>query len=63
MRAGYWLEILKKRGRLEDLGVNGRILKWTLNKNVGRRCIRLIWLSTGTTCWARVNTVMELRAP
>jgi len=63
MHARYWLESLNTRDRLEELGVVGRKIKWILNKNNGRRRIRLIWLSIGTTGGALVNMVRKLRAP
>jgi len=39
---------LKKGDHFEDLGVDGKmILKWALNKSVGRSWTGLIWLRIG----------------
>ena len=32
MHTGFWWGKLKKRDRLEDLNVDGKILKWVLNR-------------------------------
>ena len=32
MRTEYWCADLKERGHLEDLGLDGRILKWIFKK-------------------------------
>jgi hypothetical protein len=57
------LESVKKRDSLEELSVDGRKIKWILNKNGGKRWIRLIWLCIRATGGALVNMVMKLRAP
>jgi hypothetical protein len=54
----FWLENLKGRNHLEDLGVDGRIiLGWILGK--------WVWMvRTDRDQWrAPVNTVMNLRVP
>ena len=44
-----WLENLKERDNLEDLGLDGSIiLKYFLNKYDARGCTGLIWLRIGT---------------
>ena len=35
MNTEFWWTNLEKNGHLEDLGIDGRILKWTLNKQDG----------------------------
>ena len=41
-----------KGDHFEDLGVDGRIiLKWILNKSVGRSWTELIWLRIGRSGW------------
>jgi hypothetical protein len=53
----------KRQFSLEELSVDGKKIKLILNKNGGKRWIRLIWLSIGTTGGALVNMVMKRRAP
>jgi len=42
LHTGFWWEGLRKKGHLEDRGVDGRvILKWNFKKrNKGRRLVR-----------------------
>jgi hypothetical protein len=41
---------------MEETGVGGMmILNWILKKSVGRACIGLIWLKTGTSGWISNN--------
>jgi hypothetical protein len=54
---------MNKRYRLEDLGVNGRIiLKWIVDRLVGIRWTAFLWGRIGTHL-ALVNTVMILLVP
>jgi hypothetical protein len=48
MHTIFWLENLKLRDYLEDLGVGGRILKRTLGKQGGRMWTEFIKLRIGT---------------
>ena len=43
-----WWENLKKIYHLEDLGVDGKILKSISMKSVGRMCTKFTWLRIGT---------------
>jgi hypothetical protein len=44
----FWLENLKGRAHLEDLGVDERILlQWILRKKVGKTCTGFISPRTG----------------
>jgi hypothetical protein len=48
----FWWGNLMKGGHFEDLVVDGRIiLKWILNKSVGRSWTELIWLRIGRSGW------------
>jgi hypothetical protein len=40
----FYLRILKERNHLEDLGIDGMIIKWLLKKQVHRVWIRFVWL-------------------
>jgi hypothetical protein len=47
----FWLENLKGRTNLEDLGITGRILEWILRNRMGTAwaafiCL-MIWISGG----------------
>jgi hypothetical protein len=44
----FFLEILKEKRYLEDIGTDGRILKWILCKYDFEVWIELVWLSIGT---------------
>jgi hypothetical protein len=44
-----WWENLKEREHLDDLGVDGRILKCISEKQDGKAWTGLIWLRTGTS--------------
>jgi hypothetical protein len=49
MHTQFWLESLKGREHLEDLGIDERItLKWVLGKEGWRGWIGFIWLRIGT---------------
>jgi len=53
MHTLFWLETLKERDLLEDLGVDGKILQW---KQDGKVWIGHIGLRMGTRCellWTR----------
>jgi hypothetical protein len=39
---------LREEDHLEDLGLYGRILKWTLKKWVGTTWTGLVWFKVGT---------------
>jgi hypothetical protein len=43
----FWWEHLKERGHVENLGVDGIILKWTFRKWDGAWTV-VIWVRTGT---------------
>jgi hypothetical protein len=48
--ASFWWGILKVRGHLEDVGIDGRIIfKLILKKWVGRNWTVFIWLIIGTS--------------
>ena len=47
VRSGLGCGNLKERDYLEDLTVEGMILKWVLKKQNGRTWTGLIWLSIG----------------
>jgi hypothetical protein len=50
MRIIFWLENLKGRDQLEDLGVNGKItLEWILGKYRGRLWAGYFWLRIRTS--------------
>ena len=38
---------LRERGQLQDLGVDGRILKWMFEKRDGEAWIGFLWLRIG----------------
>jgi hypothetical protein len=44
-----WLENLKARAHLEDLGVDETLLSWILRRYVGRVWIGFMWLRTVTS--------------
>jgi len=48
MHTIFWSENLKGRDHLEDLGVDGKILEWILEKKGGKVLIGCIWLRRGT---------------
>jgi hypothetical protein len=47
MHTIFYLENLKGRDHLEDLGVDGKILEWILGKWGGKMWTGCIWLRTG----------------
>jgi len=49
MHTVFWLENLKGRDHSEDLGMNGRILEWILEKFGGNMWTGVIWLRIGTS--------------
>jgi hypothetical protein len=63
MYTGLWWGNLREKDRLEDLGVDGRIiLKWILKTCEG--VMDWIDLADGRHRWlALVNAVMNLRTP
>ena len=64
MHTGYWCGNLKERGRLEDLGIDGRIiLHWLFKKWDGEAWTGLLWLKIGADGGVLVNAVMKLRLP
>ena len=49
MNTGFWWGNLRKRGHLEDPGVDGRIIfRWIFRKCDGEAWTGLIWLRIGT---------------
>jgi hypothetical protein len=57
----FWLENLKERGHLEDLGIDGG---YTDHKAAGWYGVDWMHLTQGKDQWpALVNTVMNLRIP
>ena len=42
---------LKDKGLLENLDIDGRLLKWALKKLDGRVWTGFIWLWIGESCW------------
>jgi hypothetical protein len=50
MHRAYWLENLKGRDHLENLGVDGKIiLEWTLGKYVAWVWTQFVWFRIGTS--------------
>jgi len=50
MRTMFWLENLKRRDHLEDLGVDGKvILEWILGKYGGKVWTGFVWFNAGTS--------------
>jgi hypothetical protein len=47
VRTRFWLGDLRERDHLEDLGVDGRILKWIVQKWDEELWSGLIWLRIG----------------
>jgi hypothetical protein len=47
MHTGCWWGNLRERGQFEDIGVDGRILKWIFNKWDGQAWTGFIWLRIG----------------
>jgi hypothetical protein len=45
----FWLDNLKRRDHLEDLGINERITELILEKYDGNLCTEFIWLRIGTS--------------
>jgi hypothetical protein len=41
----FWLENLKERDHLEDLGIDGKVLEWILGKCGGEVCVDWIHLA------------------
>jgi hypothetical protein len=61
---GLWWGSEREIGNLEGLGLAVRIiLKWILQKSVGRASIELIWLRFECKWRAVVNLVMNLWVP
>jgi len=46
MHTGFWWVNLKKRDNLQDLGLDGSILKLVMNTYYGRVLTGFIWLRT-----------------
>jgi hypothetical protein len=65
MRTKFWSGNLKVRNRLEDLGVDRRImLDWMLGKEDGKVWTGFIWLRAGTSDrLSQTRSVMNLRIP
>jgi hypothetical protein len=62
MHTIFWLENLKGRDHLEDLGVDGRIIfEWILRKYGGR--MELDAAQDRDQWWDLVKSVMNLRFP
>jgi len=50
MHTEFWLETLKGRDHLEDIGVDGTIiLEWILEKYGAKVWTGYIWISVGTS--------------
>jgi hypothetical protein len=48
----FWLENLKRRDHLEDIGVDRNIIiDWMLRKKGGKVWTGCIWLTIGTSGW------------
>jgi hypothetical protein len=46
----FWLENMKGRGNLEDLGVDGKVmLEWILEREFGKVRTGFVWLSIWTS--------------
>jgi hypothetical protein len=56
MQKIFWLENLKGREHSEDLGVDGRINEWIVEKQGGE-----VWTQDRDQLRALVNAVMNLR--
>jgi hypothetical protein len=54
---------VKESGHVEDLGVDGRIIKYVVKKLCGMAWIGFIWLSIGTRGGVVVNMVTNLWVP
>jgi hypothetical protein len=65
VRVGFCWGVLREKGHLEDLGVDGRIItKWMSKKWNGEAWAGLIWLRIGRSKWrAFVNTSVRLQDP
>jgi len=50
VHTGFWWGDLTERAHLEDLGINGIILKWMFKKWEGEAWTGLLWLKIGTGC-------------
>ena len=62
MYVAFWWEKLKERGLLEDLGVDGRIIKKINLEDIGQGAwTGLMWLKTGKTDRFFVNAVVYIR--
>jgi hypothetical protein len=54
---------VKARDHLEDLGLDGRIIKWILRKYIARVWTAFMWSRIATPRRAFVNTGMNIEVP